>query len=147
MFKGIVKYLFVLPSLYLNTITDRFTDANVRNKNKFVMFATISRSPIKLKIIVITINSIIDNQGVLVFLWTKANEYGRTFFFAMPYNNLDVVTNVIRIVFEVENKAIIPIIKIAIGPKEETATSDNGEDEDANFCQFNMLTEDIATSM
>ena len=112
--------------LYLKTIKLKFTAANVINKNKFVRLATNSISPIKVKIIVNPIINKTATQGVLVLLWIRDNTFGRDFSFAIPYIILDVATIVIKIVLEVENKAIIASKINALLPNTAAATLANG---------------------
>src|SRR3989338_9305856 len=125
MFNGTLNLLFLL-SLYLRKIFERLTKANVMKRNNVVMSATNSMFSTNAMTRVIAPTIITAQYGVLLVLWTKERNLGKDFSFAMPYANLEVVTTVIKTVFEVENKAIIARRMNANGPKDAAATSANG---------------------
>tara|TARA_Y100000310_G_C20504548_1_gene725757 strand:+ start:509 stop:1015 length:507 start_codon:yes stop_codon:yes gene_type:complete len=145
MFSGILKGRFFFGCLYLSIMALRFTIPNVEKRKRFVMYATVSMFLMNTKTRVMIPITNIASVGVLCFLFILVRNLGNTFFSAIPNNILEVVTRVIKTVFDVEKSAIIARIKKATSPKENAATSANGADELANFCQLRILTALMAT--
>ena len=83
---GHLNALFILGALYRKIIRLKLTAAKVKNKNKLVIFATVSILPTKVKMIATTIVISIAIQGVLVLPWTFDKNFGNDFWFTIILN-------------------------------------------------------------
>ena len=145
-FRGALNLILEGSNLYLNLSAEAFTKANVTNIDMFARFATISIFLKNMKIDDNRARVNIANQGVFVFEDILLNFSGNTPSLAKLEVTLDVATNAISTVFNVENKAIIAKTKNAIDPRDIAAVSANGALLKANFSCPIIDIADIAVS-
>ena len=145
-FPGHLKGLFFVLHLYLNIIKLRFTKAKAMKMKAFARFATNSISLIAASPMARIKTRMIAKKGVCVFLCSTENIFGKEPCSAIPYTCREAVTKESKMVFAVENRAIITRSKPALlVPRAALATVARGALLVLRSSQPTMLTAASAT--